>query len=495
METSDTDRDAAALDVAAPLRVLHCEDSPEDAAIIERMLRRWRPSLSYRRVSTEPAFRDALQTDPPEVVLCDYTVPGFGGMAALAIAREVRPSVPLIFISGTIGEDNAIESLRRGATDYVLKDRISRLIPAVSRALREAELQRREWAAAEAIAHHRRLLAAILAALPDFVYAVDRDNRIITCNLRTAELFRGPAASPVANALLSELTPPGIDMEAVAIENSELMREEREARDLNRRILDIAGAERYLNVSKTLIRDLTTHELFGLVAVARDVTDHLRLERAVLDASERERRRIGGDLHDGLGQELSGLGLLLAVVERSLPTDVAHALATLLRAQDVLRRATATSKRLAQGLAPVDLDREGLPAALDALVERSAEMFGIECRFLATQTDALGLDDDVAGHLYRIVQEAIGNSARHGAATRVDVRLVGGPQPLLEVIDNGRGFDVRQAEAGVGMGLRMMRYRASIIGCRISVESGARGTRIACQFLDSVRGAADGERY
>ena len=92
-------------------------------------------------------------------------------------------------------------------------------------------------------------------------------------------------------------------------------------------------------------------------------------------------------------------------------------------------------------------------------------MFRIECRLVQVDTGKLVTDDMIAGHLYRIAKEAIGNSARHGDAKRVDVRLVGSPDRLLEITDNGHGFDPDRSQVSSGMGLRPMQYRAGIFGC------------------------------
>jgi len=487
MEPRDAELPIAAPAPDGPLRILHCEDTPSDGELIERMLLRWHPPTEYLRVAGESAFRDALRDHPPDLVLCDYTLPGFGGPAALRIARESSASIPVIFVSGTIGEENAIESLRQGATDYVLKARLTRLIPAVSRALRESALYRRDEAAMAVLAHHRRLLSGVLAALPDFVYAVDRDNRVIACNPRTARLLSGSPDTALENRLLTDLAPVGVDIARVASENARLMAEAREMYDMDGRLQDADGSERFLSISKTLLRDLDSGELCGLVTVARDITERLQLERAVLDASERERRSIGGDLHDGVGQELSGLGLLLAVVERSLGDSAPQARAALLRSQEVLSHAMATTRRLARGLAPVDLEEAGLSAALGTLIERSAAMFGVECRLDATPTTGHLVDPTVAAHLYRIAQEAIGNAARHGNATRIDVRLSGAPEPFLEIADNGRGFDAEGPQPPAGMGLKLMRYRATIIGGLLSVDSNRVGTRIRCRIPDRPR--------
>ena len=121
------------------LRILILEDVPADAKLMERELRKEGMRFSSKRVETKEAFQKELMDFDPDLILGDYRLPSFDGLSALEIAREKRPKVPFIFISGSIGEELAIEALKKGATDHVFKERLSRLVPAVNRALREVE--------------------------------------------------------------------------------------------------------------------------------------------------------------------------------------------------------------------------------------------------------------------------------------------------------------------------------------------------------------------
>ena len=130
------------------LRILLLEDSPAHVELVERVLREGGLECAMARVDTEEGFRNQLEQRPPDLILSDYALPAFDGLAALEIAKKKAPDVPYIFVTGTLGEELAIETLKNGATDYVLKSRLSRLVPAVRRALREAG-ERRERKLAE----------------------------------------------------------------------------------------------------------------------------------------------------------------------------------------------------------------------------------------------------------------------------------------------------------------------------------------------------------
>jgi two-component system, cell cycle sensor histidine kinase and response regulator CckA len=121
------------------LNILHIEDSKEDSELIRRLLIDNDLPCELTRIETRPEVFDELEKNTYDLILADCKLPSFSGLRALEIAHALKPEIPFVFVSGTIGEETAIESLRNGATDYVLKDRLSRLVPAVRRALAEAE--------------------------------------------------------------------------------------------------------------------------------------------------------------------------------------------------------------------------------------------------------------------------------------------------------------------------------------------------------------------
>src|ERR1700678_4538226 len=125
--------------VKPPLRILYLEDDPRDAELVQETLAADGVESKIIRVETEPDFIVALKEGGLDLVLADHTLPSFDGLSALAIVQKDWPELPLIFVSGTLGEELAIEALKNGATDYVFKTRLSRIVPSVQRALREAE--------------------------------------------------------------------------------------------------------------------------------------------------------------------------------------------------------------------------------------------------------------------------------------------------------------------------------------------------------------------
>src|SRR2546428_116551 len=135
--------------MAESLRILVAEDSETDAELVQRELKRGGLDFQSRRVQTESDFRRELDEFQPHLVISDFSMPQFSGPKALAIARESQADIPFIFISGTIGENVAVDMMKAGADDYVMKNNLARLLPALKRELREAEVRRARRLAGE----------------------------------------------------------------------------------------------------------------------------------------------------------------------------------------------------------------------------------------------------------------------------------------------------------------------------------------------------------
>jgi signal transduction histidine kinase len=219
------------------------------------------------------------------------------------------------------------------------------------------------------------------------------------------------------------------------------------------------------------------------LTMTQDATARRQLEREVLEVSNREQQRIGSDLHDGLGQELTGIALLLRGLENRAVREAPDLSAAIEEVALLVNDAIFTTRALARGLSPVTFDRGGITLALDSLAKRLSAMFHIDVRCDADESLEQGLESANALHLYRIAQEAVTNAAQHGQADQVRITLcVDGERGLLRIEDNGVGFDPATLPSK-GLGLRIMRYRAQMIAGALRIESArARGTTVSCWF-------------
>jgi signal transduction histidine kinase len=261
-----------------------------------------------------------------------------------------------------------------------------------------------------------------------------------------------------------------------------LLREQGAVYDFEARFRDKSGAIREMLLSVERI------ELDGVpcaLTIAHDVTERRELERELVEISERERQRIGYDLHDTLGQQLAGVAFLSKVLEQRL---AAHNAAEATQAAQIVtfvNQAIEQARTLAMGLAPVTLETYGLVFALQELAASVESLFHCACK--VSSHHAIHITDHaVAIHLYRIVQEAINNAVQHGKATQITITLAlrreGGM--ILMVHDNGVGFPTVVAERP-GMGLRIMHHRARMIGATLEIQRGAPGGTCVICTLDN----------
>ena len=220
-----------------------------------------------------------------------------------------------------------------------------------------------------------------------------------------------------------------------------------------------------------------------LAAKQSDLEDEVayrrELEQAIVTIAEREKRRLGHDLHDGLAQQLAGISLLIQTLQRRA-ADPEQLAPVHLHVMQAIR----TSKLLAHGLYPVDLTAEDIHRALEALADELASLFRCVCTYEGDESVEID-DPEVALHLYRIVQEATANAVRHGAARNVLITLApqGGDEICLAIQNDGSPLpDTEVPRRGSGMGLRTMEIRASVIGGRLEIRSDADVTRVACVF-------------
>lgn len=220
-----------------------------------------------------------------------------------------------------------------------------------------------------------------------------------------------------------------------------------------------------------------------LLGISADVTDRRTLERELLAISDRERRSISHDLHDGLGQLLAGIGFMSKALYDSLVATNHPGALEAERIVGLIGQAVGQTRDVARLLSPIDLQADGLAAALEDLAMGAEHMSHIPCRCVIDPLTQV-LDGPVAYHLYRIAQECTNNALKHSRARSVTISLSSrdGGAILLEVADDGIGASEEVMRNSPGLGLSIMQYRARMIGAVVSVRSSPRGgTVVSCQ--------------
>ena len=441
--------------------------------LIEKAL--MREGLSTSTASSGAEATAWLENNRPELLLLDLKLQDTEGAKLVERLAAGHQCPPFIIITGQGDERVAVEMMKRGARDYLVKDaNFLQLLPTVVKRALEQLDQERRLAEAEQQVHLVRSVIekgfnAVLITGGDLP-----DPRILYVNPAFAQAtgyspakILGQPLSVLASLtnlhqrLRAGLLPPGTTfLDEISTYHT-------------------AQGERCGEWRVGPVQDKAGKTTNWLI-IFRDITQRKRLEKEILEISDQERRRIGQDLHDGLCQHLAGIELMSQVLEQKLAAKSKTDAARVGEIARHVRDAIAQTRSLARGLSPVTLESEGLALALQELAGNAEKMFGITCRVSASKPGnarALAIDT----HLYRIAQEAVSNAIKHGKARQVVIELeVTSRATRLTIADDGSGISDPPPRNN-GMGLRIMEYRASMIGGTLTIQKGPRGgTLVRC---------------
>jgi PAS domain S-box-containing protein len=321
-----------------------------------------------------------------------------------------------------------------------------------------------------------RRLAAIVECSDDAILRKSLDGVIVSWNVGAERLY-GYSAEEVIGRPVIMLCP--AERIGEVQKNLERVRQGLHIDHFETTRVRKDGQRVDVSISISPIKDADGN-VVGASAIARDVTERLRLEREVLDIAASEQRRIGQDLHDGTGQELTGLAMMAERLAGELAAKRLPESASAAKIVDGLEEALRHVRSLSKGLVPVEVDAEGLMVALADLAARTSDLHGVRCTFECDEPVCI-LENDTAMHLYRLSQEAVTNAIKHSRGRNITIRLADdGERLTLSITDDGRGFEPTPHNTS-GSGLRIMRYRAELIGAALSVAPlQPRGTMVTC---------------
>lgn len=342
----------------------------------------------------------------------------------------------------------------------------------------------RVWSFRDVTAHLRaqrelqsreETLRLLIAGVRDYaIFMLDPEGRIVSWNEGAAAIFLHESSEAIGRPLAM------LHSERGALETDRVLRA---AIEDGRSELEAWHQRRdrstfWANVVVTPLRD-PEGGLKGFACVVRDVTERKRMEQEVLEAGAREQRRIAQDLHDSLGQKLTGISMLGQALESKLKARATAEARDAAKIAGYAAAAVREARELARGLMPAEL-AAGLTEGLKNLAIYAREALKVDCTAVFDKGVRVS-DDVVAGHLYRIAQEAVHNAARHGKARRVKLRLASKPAGLvLSVEDDGTGLPP-PPKRGSGRGLGIMQYRARLMGASLEVRRGRpTGTVVTC---------------
>jgi PAS domain S-box-containing protein len=331
----------------------------------------------------------------------------------------------------------------------------------------------------EELQEERNFVSTILDTVGALVVVLDGEGRILRFN-PACELTTGYAMEEVEGKCLWDLflgPEEGERFKAVF----ELLRVDLLPQDYQSTWNTRNGDQRLIAWTSTLLPGSGDTANY-IIATGIDITERKQLEKAILDISAREQRRIGQDLHDGLGQHLTGIAFMTKVHETKLADQNRPEAADAAKIVKLVNEAIHKTRELARGLLPVIPDSQGLMSALQLWAAEVEDLFGISCRF-ECDTPVLIHDDATSTHLYRIAQEAANNAIKHGKPRNILIQLSGEMgRGALVIKDDGKGIAVNPS-GSQGMGLHIMNYRAGMIGGDLDIRPDVpQGTIVACTF-------------
>ncbi len=331
----------------------------------------------------------------------------------------------------------------------------------------------------EELQKERNFVSTILDTVGALVVVLDNEGRILRFN-PACELTTGYSMEEVQGKCIWDLflPPQEIDQFRGVFE---VLRTDLLPQDYQSCWMTRHGDQRLIAWTSTLLPGNSDTSNY-IIATGIDITERKQLEKAILDISAREQRRIGQDLHDGLGQHLTGIAFMAKVHEAKLAEKMSSETDDAAKIVRLVNDAIHRTRELSRGLLPVVSDSHGLMSALQMWATEVEDLFGISCRFQC-ETPVHIHDNTTATHLYHIAQEAVNNAIKHGQPSTVLIQLTAeNRRGTLKITDNGRGFAEVSAGSG-GMGLHIMKYRAGMIGGVLEVQPNPNsGTIVTCIF-------------
>ena len=473
-----------------PISILVVEDSESDFDLLSLRLAHQGFPVELERVETERDMRRVLASRRWDLVISDHKLPQFSLAGALRVLHEHDPEIPLIVVSGAIGEEAAVDAMLDGADDFIMKGNLSRLAPAITRSIHSAQTRRGQRLAEAALRERESMLRSLSANLPAMMFRLDYDRATARFGLP----YAGEGSQRmfgVDPAVLRE--DPAPLLAAIAPEDrrvffGRLAEAARVGTDLTwqGRTAGPGGGERWVQLSATLLEQNDSSTVWD--GIIYDVTDAKNAEREIRELTahlegvkEAERAAVAREIHDDIGATFFGIKVDLAWLKKRLAGEAAM----LERIETIgaqIDSGVQASQRIVRSLRPAVLDY-GVIGAAEWLAGDFAKRTGMACSF-STGVEELPLVPELGTAVFRVMQESLTNILRHANATEVTVRIeASGGEVRLDVRDNGRGITPGDLAKRSSFGVRGMRERVRDLGGALDIISAPDGGTRLCLRL------------
>jgi PAS domain S-box-containing protein len=462
--------------------VLIVDDTPANLDLMMELLESQGLKVATARDGEECLRR--AEAIGPDIILLDVVMPGLDGFDVAQRLKRL-PSVrdtPIIFMTALTGLEEKIRGFQVGGVDYVTKP--LQIEEVKARVITHLRLHLAERAERMQRAAAERRYQRLFEATTDGILLAEAETAIVLdANPAMLDLIREAPAAVIGlplwelGAFASLCDSPAAYQEMVAL----AFAKEGVLLPRGGRAVDVETASSTFEAAGVRIFQCNV----------RDVSERNRLRRGLLDATDREQLRLAREVHDGLGQELAGLDLLLHGLMRQGGTGRLPDPGEFERLTAITRHALETCHDIAHGLSPLSSTGGGLIEALQSLKERLGGPPGPILDLHIERRAEIAVSTDACSHVYRIAQEAVSNAIKHAQASRIEIRVLVDPKMLeLRVSDNGCGLN--KARTGrKGLGLQTMRDRAETIGATLQLKPGsAAGTIMICEVPQGQRRVA-----
>jgi two-component system, NarL family, sensor histidine kinase UhpB len=488
------------------LHILLVEDSPDDAELLKQTLLQAGLKSTLYRVDSAAAMTEALAQRSWDIVISDYNLPGFSGTEALQLLRAQSAYIPFIMASGRIGEEEAVALLKSGADDYVMKDKLARLAPAVERSLREAQNRLESRRAQLALSESEARFKAIVSNMPGMVFRLQIGDGKAPSFTYVSDgcqaLFDLPAQTLQQNAqaFFDRILPEDLPSLNASMRTAFRRRTNwnwegrvRIADNNGVRWVDLRSRSRLLNDAcmcwEGIISNITQTKTAD-IEIRRSRADLSRLSAHVETVKEQERSRIAREIHDELGGTLTATKIMLLRLGNGLAPDAAEALHRLHSTEALLDSAMEITRRIATELRPGILDL-GIVAAIEWQAAEFEKRMDMTCAVTCAYKE-IPLDSEVSITVFRTFQEALTNIAKHAGATRVEVELEARDNSVvLQVHDNGCGIAEENLAKPQAFGILGIRERARTLGGEAGVRRTRSGTAVTLRLPRTLQDAPE----
>lgn len=480
------------------LRVLNLEDTQDDSWLLQRHLNRAGYQCMLRREQTAADFEKALRESEWDIILADYFLPGFTALDALRIAQQCNTDVPFIVVSGAVGEQAAVDVLREGAADYVMKDSLGRLVPAIEREMQEAEERRRRRAAESALHESEMRLRGLLDNSPNAVFMKDLAGRYVLAN-RCYESLLGVSDAEIRGKTDAHLFPP--EYAALYRENEAKVREAGVPMQFEEPVPFSDGIHTRLANRFPLLDDSGKPD--GLCAICTDITEHKKSEETLRRTEKLAAAgRLAASIAHEINNPLEALVNLVFLVQRQ-PEIGEHTRALLNMVEQELNRVSHIARQTLafyrESSNPTTIDLADILRNLGALYENKIRHREIHYDLATTgRCCVIAAQGEMRQVFSNLLANAIDATPRQG---RIQVRVQAGRDwsrsglagVRVTVADSGCGippenlhrifdafFTTKDDGTGTGLGLwvtrKILQKHKATLRLRSSVAPGASGT-------------------